>query len=86
MTPEESEPITRDLCDEDAASLLAVFGEAVSEAREEKPPAQRKRPAKAAAEAAEDKTTAKAATRRRGKTPVMTLDEIEARKAAAAKE
>ncbi len=79
LTPDEGKPVTRDLCDEDAAPVLEVFGEAVSEASEEKPPAQRKAPAEKA-------PAKKAVTRRRGRTPIKTLDQIEAEKAAKAKE
>ncbi|MEU3265126.1 hypothetical protein [Streptomyces bacillaris] len=80
LTPEEGKPRTRDLCDEDAAPLLAVFGEPASEARNDTLPAQGRAPKKAPA-----KNAADAPPRRRGKTPVATLAEIEARKAAAQK-
>ncbi|MGW0705078.1 hypothetical protein ACWD4G_03720 [Streptomyces sp. NPDC002643] len=82
LTADESKPVTRDLCDEDAAPVLAVFDLAVvensePEPAEPKPPTQRRAPAK---KAAEKRTT----PRRRGRTPVKTLEEIEADKQAAA--
>jgi hypothetical protein len=81
---DEGEPIRRDLCDEDAAPLLDLLD--LPEAEEPEPaPAETKPPAqrKAAKKATDKKATA---PRRRGRTPVTTLDEIEARKAAAAKQ
>ncbi|MFJ3974899.1 hypothetical protein [Streptomyces sp. NPDC090021] len=81
LTPDEGRPIQRDLCDEDAAPVLDLFdleAEKPQPASEAKPPAQRKATGK--------KATAKKATTRRGRTPVKTLAEIEAEKAARAKE
>ncbi|MER7109679.1 hypothetical protein [Streptomyces sp. NPDC000229] len=85
LSTEGDEPKTRDLCDEDAAPVLEVFDLTVSEAgepepaqREDKPPAQRKAPAAKAAKKAPAKQTA---SRRRGRTPVMSLEEIEKLKA-----
>ncbi|MCD7438975.1 hypothetical protein K4B79_12145 [Streptomyces lincolnensis] len=94
--------MTRDLCDEDAAPVLAVFDLAVSEdsepepvVTEARPPAQRTASAK---KTTAKKTTAKKTTtgtaaeevaakpRRRGRTPVKTIAEIEASKRAAAEQ
>ncbi|WP_042800925.1 hypothetical protein [Streptomyces sp. C] len=80
---DEGEPAERDLCDEDAAPLLDLFDLSPAEESEPapseaKPPAQRRAAKKTAAK----KTT----SRRRGRTPVTTVEEIEARKAAAAQE
>ncbi|KOG26827.1 hypothetical protein [Streptomyces viridochromogenes] len=101
LKPDGGEAVTRDLCDEDAAPVLAVFDLVVSEdsepepvATEARPPAQR---AASAKKTTAKKTTAKKTTtegaaaeeaaakpRRRGRTPVKTLAEIEASKKAAA--
>ncbi|MGA5019240.1 hypothetical protein ACPCAA_17710 [Streptomyces griseoincarnatus] len=79
LTVDEGEPVTRDLCDEDAAPLLEAFGGAVAPASApvKRTPAPRKAPAEKA-------PAKKAASRRRGRTPVKTLEEIEAEKAAKA--
>lgn len=82
---DEAEPIQRDLCGDDAAPLVELFDltpaeESEPAATEARTPAQRKPAAK---KAAAKKATASPRKRR---TPVMTMEEIEARKAAAAKE
>jgi hypothetical protein len=84
LTPDGDETVTRDLCHEDAAPVLAVFdltpeGAPESVPSEDKPPAQRKAPAAKA----EKKAPARTTSRRRGKTPVRTLEQIEAAKKAA---
>ncbi|MFI6275929.1 hypothetical protein [Streptomyces sp. NPDC050988] len=99
LTPDEGKPRQRDLCDEDAAPVLAVFGEDALKATEDdsadspapQEPAAKKAPAKKAAakKAVAKKTTAKktaAGTRRPRRTPVRTLAEIEAEKKAKAAE
>ncbi|MFG2850882.1 hypothetical protein ACGFZ9_09450 [Streptomyces mirabilis] len=91
LTPDEGEPRQRDLCDEDAAAVLAVFVEDVEKVSEDdsadspapQEPAAKKAPAKkAAAKKAVAKKTA--GTRRPRRTPVRTIEEIEAEKKAKA--
>jgi hypothetical protein len=100
LTSENGEPKTRDLCAEDAAPIEKVFGpletaeeekpgplylNAAEEGAEEGEPAAKKATAR---KTTAKKTTAKkaAAPRRRGRTPVRTLDQIEAEKAAKAEQ
>ncbi|MCX5237214.1 hypothetical protein OG824_18610 [Streptomyces prunicolor] len=86
LTPDEGEPRQRDLCDEDAAAVLAVFVEDVEKVSEDdsadssapQEPAAKKAPAK--------KAVAKKATRRPRRTPVRTMEEIEAEKKAKAEQ
>ncbi|MGW3336219.1 hypothetical protein ACWDCL_01895 [Streptomyces sp. NPDC001009] len=82
LTAEEGEPVTRDLCDDDAAPLLAVFGDAPKEEKEAPPQVPVRRPAKkvAAKKATAKKATAKKATTGR-RTRILTMAEIEAEKA-----
>ncbi|MFI1655609.1 hypothetical protein ACH4ZU_11980 [Streptomyces sp. NPDC020472] len=94
LTVDGAKPKVRDLCDDDAAPVLATFDEAVEEAREDAAPSQDAAPAKKttmrrtapAKKAVAKKIVAKkAAAGRRGKTPVMTMEEIEALKSGASK-
>jgi hypothetical protein len=91
LTPDEGESRQRDLCDEDAAAVLAIFVEDVEEVSEgdsTDAPAPREPAAKKAAakKTPAKKAPAKTATRRPRRTPVRTMEEIAAEKKAKAAE